>query len=100
MVAAESVLTNLEGGTLDIETEEDEEKRKANQVVSVVCTVEIPQQDLDKMNNKFQEYGEAQRCMEGSLRHLNYRTKLLDPDWLGWRIKSFVVVDPSNTLNR
>ncbi len=92
MVARSSL--KLERKTLGFETEEEHVRREANETVGIVCVLEIPRKDLDNVKGKFKEFEEARRNIEASLCHLNYKTKLLDADWHGWRVKSFTV-DPA-----
>jgi hypothetical protein len=57
--------------------------------VRATLHMEISRQDLEKVNSVFAEFEEARRIVEETLKHLNYRTKLLDPTWEGWQLASF-----------
>jgi hypothetical protein len=91
-MVAETVFTESEERGYNVARVLEQEKKKdERRNVAVFCVLEIPQNDLDSMNDQTQEFDEARRSIEAGLRHLNLKTQLLDPDWEGWHLKSFVV---------
>jgi hypothetical protein len=60
--------------------------------VVVWLQLEGPAVDLEEFND---ELGHLKRHLESSLKWLNEQNQLIEPDYLGWRIRTFVVDDAS-----
>jgi hypothetical protein len=93
--SSEAILEESDDRTQDEEYSLHRSERETSKKVTVHCFFEISEQDLAKMTDKLQEFQEAKRDIEASIRHLNYKTRCLEPGWEGWRLKSFVVEAPS-----